>query len=107
MSKLNSASRQGIVPGEILTLDEFCKRAGIGREGWASLLRRATVAGCSISFVSGRRVYVDTQAWFDFLKVDRNAVTNGPDARSGALKGKVRGNSRSGSGVGAGDVSEV
>lgn len=71
MGRVTQPPVQGIVPGEILTLAEFCRRAGLSRDAWSSMLRRATVSGATISYVKGKRVFLDTAAWIAFLKEGR------------------------------------
>lgn len=84
----NEIVRPGVVPGEILTLSDFCYRLKMGRHGWSSMLRRATKAGHEICFKQGRQLFVDTTAWLDFMRVMRvsNAGTKGLGRRP------VRGN---------------
>lgn len=84
MKPKSDIARPGVVPGEILTLSDFCYRLKLGRHGWSAMLRRATKAGHEICFKQGRQLFVDTTAWIGFLKEMRisHAGTKGIGRRS-------------------------
>jgi hypothetical protein len=68
VSKKADLVRPGIVPGELLTVKDFCFRANLQRYAWSSLLRVATLAGYQIALKQGKSVFVDTGVWHQFLK---------------------------------------
>lgn len=65
--------RQGIVPGEILTKEDFCQRLDIKRAGWSALKLRAESAGFYMFYYEGRQGFVDTAIFVDYLKSLRAA----------------------------------
>ena len=75
MGKNSSAVRPGIVPGEVLTVKDFCFRANLQRYAWSSLLRDATKAGYPIALKQGRAVFVDTGVWLQYLKETQSGGT--------------------------------
>lgn len=86
MVKKNDVVRPGIVPGELLTVKDFCFRANLQRYAWSSLLRSATQAGYEIALKQGRAVFVDTGAWLEYLR-----GTQGGSARRTRSGRKSRG----------------
>lgn len=68
MVKKNDVVRPGIVPGELLTVKDFCFRANLQRYAWSSLMRSASQAGYEIALKQGRAVFVDTGAWVEYLR---------------------------------------
>lgn len=60
--------RRGIVPGEILTKEDFCERLDIKRAGWSALKLRAESAGFYMFYHEGRQGFVDTAIFVDYLK---------------------------------------
>ncbi len=64
--------RQGIVPGEILTKEDFCQRLDIKRAGWSALKLRAESAGFYMFYHEGRQGFVDTAIFVDYLRSLRN-----------------------------------